>query len=479
MKGKRAIAATLLLFSGCTPPITSSICLPQTFTQQNVAESMPGEEVDLGRWWGQFNDPLLSSLVHEAICYNFDLRLARERVCHALALYDIAYAALLPQIDAAFAMSRNRTSQTISGVSFVAGVAPNIASVGATFASFFEAGFNAVWDLDIWGQNSDAVDAAFLEMGALDELVRSVHVVVTSEVARHYMILRAVQAEMKIVEEHIASASQLVDILNERFEAGFISGLDLYTATGDLEKRQSELPPLRARFAAIVYSMAVLLGRPPEEIACCFDKEAPIPTASGRIPLFLPLDLLCRRGDVRAAELRVYAAGARLLVAKKDFLPTISLGAAIGYTSGFLKELFKHDSLSWSIGGSLFQPIFHGGSLIANVAVRTSLQKTAALEYEKSIVTALQEVETTLKAYLEEQARKEALVREVAANKEARELAQVLYLAGKVDFIYVLNIEDDYFFSQVELVQSEERLMTHLIAVYRALGGGWEDVCCD
>ncbi|MBS0623353.1 MAG: efflux transporter outer membrane subunit [Verrucomicrobia bacterium] len=455
----------LVFLAGCTPMRQPQVCLPEKFTEGDYVGQCGGETTELATWWEQFQDNQLSELIVQAIGCNHDLRITRERICEARANFGTEFSRLMPYVDAFASYERLRNSDTLAARPLF---------LGGTFIDVYQIGFDSIWEIDLFGKITDRAHAAALDIMAQKELVRDVHVSVVSEVAKNYFILRNLQDRIAITQRHIDIEEHLVAITQDRFNAGFISELDLYTAKATLEERYSDLYPLEMRFKQTVYSIAVLLGLNPESLEHCFDEVRPIPCVTGKIPLGLPSELLCRRGDVRQAEYNLYAAGARVCAARKELFPTLSLEGMFEFASGFFTKWFQGNSRQWTISPSLTLPLFHGGQIRSWIAAATSRQWQAALAYEQSVLNALKEVESTLVAYFEEGARVSSLQEEVENYRNARDLAETLYLGGKVDFLYLIQVERDLYNAEILLSITKEDMMTSLVAVYKSLGGGWE-----
>lgn len=458
----------LLFFPSCRPMGNVNLTLPNAFIEEEGVDRCMDDRplADLNCWWRQFDDPLLIDLIEKALCCNYDIRIAKERICESRAIFRIEFSSLLPQIDAFILFSRIRNSQTLSESAFT----------GGTFINFYQAGFDSFWELDIFGKKLDRARAAGYDIVASEEHVRDVNVSISAEVAVNYFVIRSIQNRIDIALRHLKAAEELMELTRDRLEAGLISQLDYYTAKALVETRRSELPVLQIRLQQTIYSLAVLLGEIPEKLTCCFGEKKVLPCIDGKIPLGLPSDLLCRRGDVRQAEFLLRATGARVLAARKEFFPTISLQGIFSYATGFFTSWTEAESKDWMILPSLTLPLFHGGKILANIAAETSRQRQAVLEYEKIVLYALKEVENGLVSFFQEGARLSELKQEVESYKEAREIAKILYTAGRVDFLYVIQVEDDLFFAEIMASESREKIMTDLTAIYKALGGGFD--CC-
>ncbi|MCC5832563.1 MAG: efflux transporter outer membrane subunit [Chlamydiales bacterium] len=456
----------LLVGVGCRPCAVPEIKLPSVYMQENCVQRCQSDlpEADLAHWWAQFDDPLLIYLVEKGLAENYDLGIAREKICEARAIFKQNFSSLLPWVDGLTLFNRSRNSQTLAESPFI----------GGKFVNFYQLGFDAFWEIDLFGKNLDRARAACLDVAAQYAQVRDVHVSVSGEIAVNYFRIRTLQERIEITKRHIASEAELLGLVKERYEAGLISYLDVNLSDGLLKERNSILHSLEAEYYQAVFALAILISELPSEVVNYFCETKELPCTTARFPLGLPSELLCRRGDVRAAEFKMRAAGARVLSARKEIFPTLSLSALYSYATGFFTDWFKADSRSWSLTPSLTLPIFHGGEIMAHIAYETSLQRQAVLEYQKRVLEAVKEVENALVGYFQQGARCQTLQEEVAAYKEARQLAQELFFGGLEDFLYVIETERNLFFSQMELARAKEDLMTQLVAVYKALGGGWE-----
>ncbi|MFN0065035.1 MAG: efflux transporter outer membrane subunit [Chlamydiales bacterium] len=460
----KRIALALLVLVGCSPCLETNLPMPENFTEKNRAEKLQGEMVSLATWWEQFEDPLLNQLIMKALHKNYDLRLARERICQSRAQFGVEFSRLLPQLDADLSFSREKNSETEGDSPFL----------GGRFENFYRVGFDALWEIDIFGKNLDRARAARFNVIAQQERARDVNLSVTSEVAINYFLIRNLQDRIHITLHHIRSAEELVETTKVRNEVGIVSELDVFTARALQDTRLADLADLESRLQQTIYAIAVLLGDIPESIQYNFDAPREKRIVSAEIPIGIPSELLCRRGDVREAEYNMLASGATVSAARKEFFPTLSFAGLYKYSTSFFKEWFKAPSCFWRIRPFLELPVFHGGEILSKVHIATSEQRQATLEYEKTVINALQEVETSLVAYFQEKVRIENLINQVENYREAKASANDLYSAGLVDFLFVFEIEKNLYSSEMAASQSEELLRAKLVNIYKALGGGWE-----
>ncbi|MCH9625546.1 MAG: Toluene efflux pump outer membrane protein TtgI [Chlamydiales bacterium] len=461
---KQWLFCSLLLLVGCRPCLQPNIEMPTYYVEERATS---GEEANLSFWWEQFEDPQLSCLIEKALLSNYDLRIARERICEARAVYGIEFSVLLPQVDAFGTIQRMRNSLTLAEAPFL----------GGKFVNFYQAGFDSIWELDVFGKNQDRARAAAYDVAMTREEVRNVHITIASEVALHYFAIRTLQKRLEIAYKHIDTELQLVEITSDRYQSGIISALDVYQAKALLETRYAVVPLLQTLFYQEIYALAVVLGELPEAYVDVFCESQDLPFSKERIPLGFPSELLCNRPDIRANEYAMRAAGARVMAARKEIFPTLSLQSLYSYATGFFTRLPEAGSKQWTGFPGLRLPLFHGGEIISNIKAETSVQRQAVLAYEQSVLIALQEVESFLVEYFKESARIEALEAEVKAYQEVRAIALIQYEGGLLDFLNVIEAERDLFIAENLLAESQEHLLSSLVSVYKALGGGWE--CSD
>jgi NodT family efflux transporter outer membrane factor (OMF) lipoprotein len=301
-----------------------------------------------------------------------------------------------------------------------------------------------------------------------------VFVSLLSEVARNYIELRAAQRRLEIALSNIEAQAGTVDITKARFDAGLTSELDVVRAEAQLASTQSQVPFLETQVAASMHRLAVLLGQEPGALKEELGKPATMPGAPDTVPVGLPSDLLRRRPDIRQAERELAAATARIGVATAELFPKFYLTGAFGGMSDSLGNVLSGANQIWSFGPSVDVPIFEGGRIRAGINVENARQEQAALAYEQSILFALEEVENGLVSFAQEQVRRESLKSSVKANQEAVRLANERYVRGLEGFLNVLQAQQQLYLSEDELVRSESFVLTDLIALYKALGGGWE-----
>lgn len=467
-------AAAIALLAGCTvgPDYAPSPpAVPDAFGRLDDQPRGPSRAVagpaDLTRWWSRLGDPALDSLVARAVGGNLDLRIAAARVREARALRGIAAADQYPSVNAGADYSRSRRSEN-AGTN---GLLPD----SADGQDLYQAGFDASWELDVFGGVRRNVEAADADVQAAEEGRRDVLVTLVAEVARTYVDLRTFQRRLDIARRNVVAAQDSVDLSNSRFQAGLTGELDVAQARAQLETRVSQIPPLESGLAQSVHRLGVLLGTQPTSLREELAASAPIPVAPAEIPVGLPSDLLRRRPDVRRAERNLAAATARVGVATADLYPRFSLTGYFQLQSDQIGTLFDMNSRAWGIGPSVRWNIFDGGRIRANIAAADARTQQSLASFERAVLGSLEETENALVAFAQEQSRRAALLRAVDANTRAVDLATQLYSSGLRDFLNVLASQQQLFESQDQLAQSDRAVTADLIALYKALGGGWED----
>ena len=422
---------------------------------------LAGEKADtvLIQWWNDFNDPNLTSLVERAVASNLDLRQAEERIRQARASRRVITAGFWPTADATATLTRSRTPPSITGP--------------ATMTNLFQSGLDAAWELDIFGGTRRNIESADADIQAAVEDRRDVLVTLVSEVALNYVQLRGFQQEILIAEKNLKAQQNSAEVVRKRYEGGFVSALDLANADAQVATTLSQIPTLQASARQTINNIALLLGQQPQSLPDELSSVSSIPPAPPEIPAGLPSEILRRRPDIRRAEARAHSATAQIGVATADLFPKFNLTGSLSFR-GTNANVFFWDKRSWSFGPSADWQIFNAGSVSANIEVQKALTQQALIEYEKTVLTALNEVENALITYSNEQQRNKALLEAVTQNRKAVEISTKLYSEGQTDFLSVLDAQRSLYSSQDALVQSNRNLSTDLISLYKALGGGWD-----
>jgi len=470
MKPTMVIAAMgLALLAGCA--VGPNYHQPNVSTPSSWASPLADGETNspanLAAWWKNFNDTNLDSLMATAVQSNLTLHIAEAHVREARAERGVVAGGLFPSLGASAGYTRNR---------FGAHSFPPLAEFGVPLDyNLYSAGFDAAWELDIFGGTRRAVEAANAEISAAEYNQRDVLVSLLAEVARNYIGARSYQQRLAITRDNIRVQLEILDLTSNRFQNGLNSDLDVQQATAVLTSTEAQVPSLETGFRQNVYALAVLLAQPPSALLGEMSAKKPIPITPPTVPVGLPSDLLQRRPDVQRAERELAAATARIGVAKADYFPKFSLTGFTALESISTSDWFDYASRAWSAGPTVQWELFEAGRIHANVRVQNARQEQVLDAYQQTVLVALQEAENALTAYAKEQVRRQSLSQSVAANQQALELSTQLYKSGLADFIRVLDSERSLYAAQDALVQSDQSVSLDLVQLYKALGGGWQD----
>lgn len=441
---------------------------------------------ELCRWWKQFNDPLLDNLIETAVRGNYDYRIALEQIVEARAQYQIQGSYLWPEIDLTAAATRTRYSQNTFASSGLASVASG-AGASTAFSSaagspltapvqnLFQVGFDAIWELDVWGKFRRGKRAAYDQWEASVDAAQNVMLMVISEVAKDYVAIRSLQQQIALIKKLVKTDEDLMQLAKVLFDAGLDNEIQVDDLIATFENDSATLPVLEASLKQTIYSLAILLGQQPETLTAQFESTGSIPEGAGKVPAGLPSELLRRRPDIRNAERQLAAATEQIGVAVSNLFPQVSLtGNSAGYEGNHTNNWFKSGSRYWSIGPSINWDVLDFGRTYGQIKVQRSIQRQQLLTYENTVISALEDVEGALVAYFEEQKRNANLTKEVEADRRALQLTRDQFQAGLIDESPVLDALKTLLNAENGLIQSSQALTSDLIAVYKALGGDWE-----
>jgi outer membrane protein, multidrug efflux system len=473
-----AVALLIVTVAGCAvgPNYkTPSMKLPAHWSDsvaQTKESVQQGTKTDLASWWLAFNDPVLNQIVEQALSSNLDEKIALARIREERAYVVISRAGLFPSIGTYGSYTRQRYSANTPFGQF-----PQLVPRDE---NIYEAGFDASWELDVFGGIRRGVEASKADLGASIENARDVRVTLLAEAACDYVAVRALERRLQIARANLRVQSNSLKLAQARFEQGFAPELDVLQARSLLETTQAQVPELESELAQTVHRIGVLLGREPDALQEKLSDMAPIPGITDpdaiavRIPAGLPSDLLRRRPDIRAAERGVAAATARIGVATADLYPKFSITGTAGLESISTGDFFFGTSRMWQIGPSMTWPIFEGGQIRAYIEVRNAQEQQALLSYRKTVLMALAEVEDALVAYAKERIRHQALAASTEDFRRSQLLALDRYEQGYANYLDVLEAQRSLYAAQDSLAQSDQQMIDNLIAIYKALGGGWE-----
>ncbi len=464
-------AAGLVGAGGCAvgPDYHSSPSPAPAGWSSPVSNGLTDSAAATSEWWTSFHDPELDSLIQQAARSNLDLRVAEARLRQARAVREMTVANLWPTLDAEASAARAKQSQNQPLIG-AQKLPPNFPFE----YSVYKAGFDASWEIDLFGGKRRAREAATAEWEGAIEARNGTLVSLLAEVARNYVELRGNQLRLEIARRNLKLQEEALELIRARFQSGVANELDVTRAAALLAGLQAAIPPLDTAVRAAMYGLAVLLGREPGELMAELSRSTTVPPAPPEVPIGLPSDLLLRRPDVRQAERQLAAETARIGVAKSDWFPKLSLTGDVGQESVSTGTFFEPGSRFWSIGPSLQWRALDFGRVRAEVKTQTAVQEAALATYKKTVLVSLQEAENALVGYAQEQTRHRALAGEVVQNRRSLDMANGLYAAGRVNFLDVLEAQRSLYQSEDQLAVSDQAVSLDLIALYKALGGGWE-----
>ena len=468
--GSLAIMATAMLWlSGCMMVGPDYIRPPAPTADVWIETGDPAirrETTDVSAWWTVFNDPVLNTLVETAYRQNPSLRAAGVRVIEAQARRGIAIGQLFPQQQETFGQA---TSNEIS---------ENRANRGAPglISDFddWQVGFDATWELDMWGRFRRSIEATDAELLASVASYDDVLVSLIAEVARNYTLLRTLEGQLAVARDNVAIQQRSFEIADAKFKGGTVTELDSAQAASLLHNTEAQIPSLESSIRQTQNTLCILLGIPPQDLQPMLGGARSIPIPPAEVAVGIPADLLRRRPDIRRAERLLASQSAQIGVAKADLFPRFALFGTISVAAQDFDDLFKSDSLE-NFGGPSFRwAILNYGRIQNNVRVQDARFQALIGDYENTVLQAQGEVENAIAAYLGTQRQVNFLSSSVASAARAVELAEFQYREGAVDYTRVLNSQQFLVTEQDRLVFTQGSVALNLVAMYKALGGGWE-----
>ncbi len=459
----KSILAALagLLLSACAvgpdyhAPQTAPAALINTQSPQFVAQNPEAA------WWNQFDDAELDSLVSRSLAANLDLRIAIDRVREARAVFVQNQYDLAPHVPLQAAYSHSDEQQ------------PGFGSTRFNTESY-SLGFDATWEVDLFGHVRRQVEAARADLGAQQENLRDAQVTVAAEVARNYFELRGTQRRLDVARQNLASEDQTQQLTQLRYDAGRVTELDVQQSRARLKATEAGIPPLEAAEKQSAYRLAVLLGQRPGALD---DELKPVQvrTWAKALPIGDTTALLQRRPDVRAAERQFAAANARVGVATADLFPRVNVTGFVGFLSGDVGRLFSanagNDGRAWSVMPSVSWAALDFGSVKARLRASKAQSDEAAVSYEKAVLAALEDAENSFVAYSKQQTRLKSLTEQAEASRRAAELAQIQYREGVADFLTLLDAQRTQLEAEDDVAQAQTAVNVGVVAIYKALGG--------
>ncbi len=434
--------------------------VPDSFANQ-AEEYLSPNKVEVS-WWRGFHDDQLDRLVQFAIAGNHDLRIATARLREARALRSETEFDRYPTVTSEASYTRERLSEAV----VLPGTNRDL--------ELFSVGFDASWELDFFGRVRRLIEARSAEVDSAGAARRDVIVSLLAEVARNYFELRGTQHQLEVARRNAENQGQTLDLTMARLEGGRGTELDTSRAQAQLNSTLASIPPLETAIKRAVYRLSVLTGRQPSALESELSQPVPLPDLPKVVELGRPEDLLRRRPDIRVAERDLAAATARIGVAVADLFPRVTLLGSVALEDKTLSRLGGSGSDTFSVGPKIFWAAFDLGRVRARIRAADARAEGAVAQYEKTVLTALEETENALVNFSRQQNRHELLLASAKASEKAVGLARLRYEYGVADFLTVLDAERTMLDAQDRLAQSETSTATASIAIYKALGGGWE-----
>lgn len=446
--------------------------------QFRALQDVSAAAMDWPQWWQGFSDAELQSLIARGLSANLDLKTALSRLEQARAQVVIAGAAAWPQLSASADAARlhaNSSPLGALGGSGASAAAPAPSPSKGLDLRLYSLGFDASWEIDVFGGTRRGVESATATADAALWTVRDAEVTLAAEIAADYLALRGTQAQLALLARQSAGQDALLRLVQARARTGFVTELDVRQQDTQAANVVAQIPPLEANARALEHAIAVLLAVPPDALAGELEKAAPLPQGPASLPAALPSDLLRRRPDVRAAERRLAAATADIGVAVADLYPKFNLLAGLSLAGNHFSSLLLPNSLGEFGLGMIQWPLFSAGKGTATVAVKKAARDQAYLAYQKAVLTAIQDSEDALTRCVDDQARLATLARAEASAQAAADAAVAQYRAGLVPYMNVLIAQQSWLAAESQLLAARQQRAVDLISAYKALGGGWNE----
>jgi NodT family efflux transporter outer membrane factor (OMF) lipoprotein len=473
---KRLILLSTALTAACT--VGPDYQRPEVAVppQYSTGARPSPDDADLANWWAAFGDSRLDTLVQRALAQNLDLEAAAARIREARAREVVAGAAALPQVSAQGSVTRQRISENAIPVPPGSGGQQGGAFglPGSEFTTW-RAGFDASWEIDLFGKTRRSVEAARARTEAAIWNRRDLQVAAAAEVANAYLTLRTLQAQIANAQTDLASEQRSEQLVAARVRGGLVTGQDLAQQGSATATAAAAIPALQAQAEAQIHALAVLTGQAPEALDAELARPAPLPWPPA-VPPGVPSELLRRRPDIRAAERQLAASTADIGVAVADLYPRFSLTAAPALVSTALSSLLEWGSRSFSIGAAVDWPLFAGGRTRGNIAVANAKQSEALVAYRKAVLTALQDVEDALSRVAGDRAKLDDLQKASDSAARAEAIAGARYRGGLVTYSDVLLARGQRLSLEEQMIETQGALARDTASLFKVLGGGWPEL---
>ena len=474
MAFRLALGACVLTLSACTlgPDFQRPVAaLPAQWAGPassgvRTPPSHPSPGAIDAAWWTSFGDPELTSLVERVATSSLDIRAATLRLGEARAARRMTGAAARPAVGASASYQHARSSQ--KGLLDISGLD------GKSDYDIWQPGIDASWELDLWGRVRRQIESADASVDVSENLRHDVILSAIAETAADYLRLRGVQAQQQIVQQNLDIARHSLALTQWRLADGVATGLDVAEAAAQVSAVEARLPLLEGERSRLINALALLMGAAPRSLENELRASAPLPSLPPQVPVGLPSELAERRPDIREAEARLHVATAEIGVAMGDFYPKVTLSANMSLQARQFSDLGTFGARGYGIGPGLTVPLFDGGRLKGQLALRKVQQQEAATAFQQTVLRAWHEVDDAMTDYAARQASHAHLAAAAAQNRIALEHAQRQYVAGATDFLNVLTVQKDLLGTEQALAGSSSDVAVSLVTLFKALGGGWE-----
>ena len=463
------LVLSLLMLGGCSflpsvgpDYVTPRLKLPSTWIAREAAQSLAPK--DLATWWRQLDDPLLNGLIDEALLGSTDLRLAQARLRQARAQRKQAVGDYFPTLSASVTPTRSKSAKVLGGTQA---------------RTLYDAGFDASWEVDLFGGTRRAVEAATADLAASQADVDNARVSLVAEVVLNYAELRSYQQRLQIARDNLSSQDETLQITEWRYQAGLASASDVEQARTNREQTRAGIPDLEVSLVEAENRLAVLTGQAPGALHERLAKVQSLPAVPTEVASGIPADVLRQRPDLISAERTLAAETARVGQKLAQRFPSLSLSGSFGWQAYSLGALGGSDALFRTLSGTLAATLFDGGRLRAAVEVQNAVQEQALVSYEAAVLGALEEVENALTAHARAYERLAARRAAAESARNAAQLTRQMYQSGLSDFQKVLETDRTRLSAEDSLATAEATLLTSLVKLYKTLGGGWEKPVAD
>ncbi|QFY44272.1 efflux transporter outer membrane subunit [Candidatus Methylospira mobilis] len=461
-----------LALTSCTPTrVDPAVPLPSVKDWQHGqdAEAISSQAV-LASWWRGFRDPVLDKLIAEAMTANQDLRIAKARVQEAQQIVTVTESALYPSVDFNVEGGRQKTINRVFGIT-----GPNGTNLVAPAGNAFTGGLAARWEIDLFGGRHLDAEAANAQAAGIHENEHAVRVGLLAQVATNYLELRGVQTRTRILEDIIASEQERLRVIRALHKAGLARDGDVARQETLLHVTQAGLSALTAEADTLIHRLGVLSGKPPASLRDRLLSAASLPEAAPKLPRLMPAALLEQRPDLRVAKTQVEAMAASLGAARTDLYPKLVLSVSGGFGALAIGGFPALAEGVYGLGAGLTAPIFNAGRIQAQITAADARLEQAAANYEKTFLTAMEDVENAYVQYRSITTRRDELLRaEIEAEKSRRE-ADALFRRGVANLLQVLDAQHAKLQIGDERARAETGLAVAMVSLYRAFGGGWQE----